>query len=114
MLLRPLDSVVLSPKAIISAPYRSDRGETPVPLDEKRVLKKLSWWNKDWRTKLLAFVAWLADDNEVIRIPTGYQEIVVPALPEIVLSDTSYLDKDDDGLIREILNWGGDASPDPA
>jgi hypothetical protein len=108
--LRVHSGIVLSPKAIITAPYRSDRGEKPVPLDEKRVLKKLGWWNKDWRTKVVAFAAWLADDKEMIHIPSGYQEIVVPALPEIVSSDTSYLDKDDDALIREILDWSGDAS----
>jgi hypothetical protein len=66
--LRVHSGILLSPKAIISAPYRSDRGEKPVPLNEMRVLKKLNWWNKDWRTKLLAFAAWLADNNEVIRI----------------------------------------------
>src|SRR5262249_48367683 len=64
--LRVHSGILLSPKAIISAAYRSDRGEKPVPLDEKRVLKKLNWWNKDWRTKLLAFAAWLADDKEAI------------------------------------------------
>jgi hypothetical protein len=111
--LRVHAGIVFSPKAIISAPYRSDRGEKPVPLDEKRVLKKLNWWNKDWRTKVRAFAAWLADDEETIRIPSGYQEIVVPVSPEIVTSDISYLDKDDDALIKEILDWGGDASSDP-
>src|SRR5262249_46720702 len=111
--LRVHSGILLSPKAIISAAYRSDRGEKPVPLDEKRVLKKLNWWNKDWRTKLLAFAAWLADDKEAICIPSGYQNLVVPALPEIILSDTSYLDKDDDALIKEILDWGADASSDP-
>jgi TIR domain len=112
--LRVHSGILLSPKAIISAPYRSDRGDKPIPLDEKRVLKKLNWWNKDWRTKIVAFAAWLADDKEVIHIPSGYQEIVVPALPELVSSDTSYLDKDDDALIKEILDWGGNASSDPA
>jgi hypothetical protein len=111
--LRVHSGILLSPKAIISAPYRSDRGEKPVPLDEKRVLKKLNWWNRDWRTKIVAFATWLADDKEVIRIPSGYQEIVLPALPELVSSDTSYLEKDDDALIKEILDWGGDASSDP-
>lgn len=112
--LRVHSGIILSPKAIISAPYQSERGEMPIPLDEKRVLKKLNWWNKDWRTKIIAFAAWLADDNETIRIPLGSQEIVLPALPEIISSDTSYLDKDDDAVIREILDWDGDASTDPA
>jgi hypothetical protein len=112
--LRVHSGILLSPKAIISAPYRSDRGDKPVPLDEKRVLKKLNWWNKEWRGKLLAFAAWLADDKEAIRIPTGYQDIVLTATPEIVSSDTSYLEKDDDAVIKEILDWSGDASPDPA
>ena len=66
--LRIQSGILLSPKAIISAPYRSERGDKPIPLDEKPVLKKLNWWNKEWRGKLLAFAAWLADDKEAIRI----------------------------------------------
>jgi len=63
---------------------------------------------------LLAFAAWLADDKEAICIPTGYQDIVLTATPEIVSSDMSYLEKDDDAVIKEILDWSADASPDPA
>jgi hypothetical protein len=112
--LRIHSGIMLSPKAIISAPYRSDRGEKPVPLDEKRVLKKLNWWNREWRGKLLAFAAWLANDKEMIRIPTGYQEIVLRATPEVVSCDTSYLEKDDDAVVKDILDWSGNASSDPA
>jgi hypothetical protein len=44
-------------------------------------------------------------------LPSGYQEIVVLALPEVISSDTSYLDKDDDTLMKEILAWVGDTPP---
>ncbi len=93
--------VVLSPKAIISKPYRI--GEKPYPLDEKRALRKLNWWNHEWRTKLAAFVHWIADGKETISIPVGYQHVVLAATPEVFSSDLSYLEKDDDDVVREII-----------
>lgn len=111
--LRIHQGIVLSPKAIIAKPYRPERGEAPIPLDEKRVLKKLGWWNNDWRRKVLAFAAWLAEDTDEIRIPTGYQRIVLQAMPEVYTTDTSYLDKDDDEVVNEILDLSH-AGIDPA
>jgi hypothetical protein len=99
--------VVLSPKAIISKPYRI--GEKPYPLDEKRALRKLGWWNHEWRTKLTALVHWIADGGETIAIPTGYQDAVLAATPEVFWSDLSYLEKDDDDVVREIIRAGDDA-----
>jgi hypothetical protein len=97
--------VVFSPKAILSGPYRSDHGEKPFPIDHKKALKQLGWWNREWRTKTLAFLAWLANDDEVIHIPAGYQEILLASQPEIFDSDLTYLEEDDDSLIKDILGW---------
>ena len=104
--LRTHFGILFSPRVIISAPYRSDRNETPVPLDEKRVTKKLNWWNKEWRNKILGFADWLAKSQQVIRVPTGYQEVLIAATPETLLSGMSYLQKDDDAVIKEIMDWG--------
>ncbi len=97
--------VLLSPKAILTGPYRSDRGEKPFPIDHKKALKQLRWWNREWRTKTLAFLAWLAGDEDVIRISVGYQDIVLSAQTEIFESDLTYLEEDDDSLIKDILGW---------
>jgi hypothetical protein len=98
--------IVLTPKAIITAPYRPDQGERPVPLDEKRVLKKLTWWNKAWRGKVVALAAWLGGAEGVIKVPFGYQELRVAAAPETFLSAVSLAEKSDDAVIREILGLG--------
>lgn len=102
--LRVHEGIVLSPKAIISKPYRI--GEQPFPLDEKRALKKLNWWNHEWRTKLAAFIHWVADGQDAIRIPTGYQHVLLAAAPEALVSDLSYLERDDDDVVREIIRAG--------
>lgn len=95
--------ILLSPKAIITAPYNREEGQRPVPLDAKRVLKKLGWWNREWRTKLAAFASWLADGNAKILIPVGSQHIELDTAPEEMSFDVSYLDKDDDEVIKDIL-----------
>jgi hypothetical protein len=100
--------ILLSPKAIITRPYHPARGEKPMPLDEKRVLKKLGWWNNDWRMKVVALASWLADGTDSIRIPTGYQQIALSAVPETFTADLSYLEKDDDEVMKEIIR-GTDA-----
>jgi len=99
------NGILFSPKAVLTEPYRSDRGDRPYPIDNKKVLKQLGWWNKEWRTKTLAFLSWLAHDEGVIRIPVGYQEILLSAQPEVFESDLSYLEQDDDELIKDILGW---------
>lgn len=97
--------VLFAPKAVLSTPYRSDKGEKPFPVDHKKALRNLSWWNREWRTKTLAFLAWLANDDNVIRIPVGYQEILLTASPQIFASEIDYRDVDDDALIKDILGW---------
>ena len=97
--------ILFSPKAILSPPYKIDNDETPTPVDEKKALKKLGWWNKQWRQKLLAFTAWLSDSQEVIRVPAGYQEIALSAHPLVLTGALSYLEKDEDALMKEIMEW---------
>ncbi|WP_128931676.1 toll/interleukin-1 receptor domain-containing protein [Bradyrhizobium zhanjiangense] len=103
--LRTHFGVLLSPKIIVSKVYDSASGEKPVPLDDNRIGKKLSWWNDEWRKKLLAFMHWLSDGHHVVRIPIGYQEVLLSALPKTETSPMSYLEKDDDDVIREIMSW---------
>lgn len=97
--------ILFSPRVVLTLPYRSDRDERPFPIDHKKALKHLLWWNKEWRTKTLAFLAWLANDGDVIRIPVGYQEILLSAQPEVFESELTYVDEDDDSLIKDILGW---------
>lgn len=103
--LRTHFGVVLSPKVIVSKAYDSVGGEKPVPIDDNRIGKKLGWWNDDWRKKLFAFMHWLADGRETLRIPIGDQDIVLSALPKTETLQSSYLEKDDDAVIREIMSW---------
>ena len=77
-----LSAILLTPKAILTLPYKTASGETPVPIDEKKALKKLAWWNKEWRQKLSAFTAWLSEGNDRITLPVGYQDIVLSGQPE--------------------------------
>ncbi len=97
------NGIIFSPKAVISELYRSDRGEQPNPVDNKKALKKLSWWNREWRRKMLGFVAWLSDDQISMRIPAGYQDIVVSSAPDIYDTDVTYLEKTDDVLMSELI-----------
>jgi hypothetical protein len=97
--------VVFSPKVVLSNIYRSDRGERPQPINEKKAVKKLGWWNKEWRRKILGLVAWLSDDQASMRIPAGYQNIVVSSVPNIYAAAQTYREKDDDTLMKEILEW---------
>jgi hypothetical protein len=97
--------VLLSPKIIVSKVYDSAAGEKPVPIDDVRIGKKLGWWNDDWRKKMLAFMHWLSDGRDVAHIPIGYQAILLSTLPKTETSPLSYLERDDDDVIREIMGW---------
>lgn len=95
--------IVFSPRAVISKPYHSDRGDKPYPIDDKKALKKLGWWNNEWRRKLLGFAAWLAEDQTSMYIPAGYQTIVLSASPDLYEAERTYVDIDDDSVMKEIL-----------
>ena len=97
--------IVFSPKVVLSLPYRSDWGDKPRPVDEKKAVKKLGWWNRQWRRKILGIAAWLADDQSSIWIPAGYQDIVLASAPDVYIAGRTYLEKDDDSLLQEILEW---------
>lgn len=101
--LRVHHGIVFSPKAVLSEPYDYQRGDVPVPVDEKKALKKLGWWNNQWRQKVLGFASWLAHDEEIIRIPAGYQEILLEAHPNIFLAERSYRAMSDSALMDELL-----------
>lgn len=97
------EGVVLNPKAILSLPYNALRGDKPIPIDQKKALKKLGWWNGEWRRKTLGLAAWMAEGTDFIRIPAGYQEIVLSAQPRVFVSDQTYLEKSDSALMAELL-----------
>ncbi len=97
--------ILLSPKLILTEPYRSDKGEKPFPIDHKKAAKTIKWWNKEWRSKILALSTWLASDEETICFQAGYQQVVLSAEPKIFSTDLSYLEMDDDALLEEIIGW---------
>src|SRR5690606_11140755 len=88
--LRLHGGIILSPKAIISPRYDGKAGERPVPIDDRKVLKSLNWWNKEWRQKLLAMLSWLSDGKPEIVIATGYQQIVLAAEPGTLAARVSF------------------------
>lgn len=95
--------IIFSPKVVLSLPYERDRGDRPVPIDEKKAVRKLGWWNGEWRRKVLGFAAWLADDEPFLCVPAGYQEILISSQPNVFVANRTYLAKSDSSLIREML-----------
>lgn len=100
-----LSGVLLSPRAVLTLPYKSHKNETPVLVDEKKALKKLNWWNKEWRQKLIAFSEWLSEGQDTIKLPVGYQDILLSGQLEIFSGEKSYLEKDDEVVLEEVLGW---------
>lgn len=101
--LRVHSGIVLSPKVVISPRYKSDDGELPVPIDDRKVQKKLGWWNQQWRQKLLAMLFWLADEQPEIVIPIGYQQLVLSTVPRSHLCPVSYKEVSDDDVINQTM-----------
>lgn len=101
--LRVHGGIILSPKAVISLRYDGKAGECPVPIDDKKVLKSLNWWNKEWRQKLLAMLSWLSDGKPEIVIAAGYQQIVIAAEPESPGAQASFKEMSDDEVINHTL-----------
>jgi hypothetical protein len=106
--LRVNNGIVLSPKAVISLPRkRSELGAaldetetTPYLVDDKKVLKALNWWNKEWRQKLLAMLSWLSEGQPEFAIPVGYQQIVVASEPQTHSVGKSFTDMTDDDVVN--------------
>lgn len=101
--LRVHEGIVLSPKAVITPSYDPAKGEEPVPIDERRVLKKLGWWNKEWRQKLLAILAWLSGGGPEIVIPAGSQQIVLSAATKRFTASVTYAETSDDEVINQAM-----------
>ena len=109
--LRVNNGIILSPKAVISLPRkRSELGAaldeteaTPYLVDDKKVLKALNWWNKEWRQKLLAMLSWLSDGQPEIVIPVGHQQIVVASEPQTHTASKSFADMTDDDVVNKTM-----------
>ncbi len=111
--LRVHQGIVLSPKAVISLPPKRSGHElgaalyqtqfAPFLVDDKKVLKALNWWNKEWRQKLLAMISWLSDGRPEIVMPVGYQQIVVSSEPQTHTAEKSFLEMTDDAVINRTM-----------
>lgn len=101
--LRIHNGIILSPKAVISLPYNTAEGELPTPIDDKRVRRKLGWWNREWRQKLLAMLSWLSDEQSEITIPLGSQRLVLSATTESYPTDQSFREISDDKVINQAM-----------
>lgn len=101
--LRVHNAIALTPKAIISLRYNAADGELPVPIDDKKVLRKLGWWNQHWRQKLLAMISWLADGQAELVIPAGGQSLVLAGVPRAHDSAMTFDEVADDDLINQAM-----------
>jgi len=100
---RVQDGIVLTPKAIITPRYNAANSEVPVPIDDKKVLKAISWWNQEWRQKVLAFLSWLSAGKPEIAIPVGYQQLVISAAPRSYALPLSFTEMSDDEVINQTM-----------
>lgn len=109
--LRVHEGIILSPKAVLSLPHkRSELGATldntqsaPFLVDDKKALKALNWWNKEWRQKLLAMIAWLSEGCPEIVIPIGHQQLVVLTEPQTHTASKSFIDMSDDDVVNKSM-----------
>lgn len=111
--LRVHGGIVLSPKAVISLPYTAANNEIPVPVDDKKVLKALGWWNKEWRQKLLALLTWLSADQPHITVPVGDQKIVLSNFPHSLSTQRSFVEMPDDDVIDRAMEAIVERTPLP-
>jgi len=55
-------------------------GRTPLSDEKKmhRIRRSFckNWWNARWRDLMLAFMAWVANEQECIEIPVGLQQVI--------------------------------------
>lgn len=64
-----------------------------------------NWWNPEWRDRILASVAWLANYESTIKLSLGSDvAIFVPRHPTIFSSPVSYLDPEKEQLPVEETN----------
>lgn len=58
-----------------------------------------NWWNNDWRSKTLAFMQFLAEEDENIWLPLGSQEIgKISMQPLLFESNVTYADPNSENL----------------
>lgn len=76
-----------------------------------------NWWNNQWRTKLMAFVQFIAESDQTVHIPLGGEELLrfdsqpIPFVSPVTYSDPSANNLPED--IGENENYGEDeADPD--
>lgn len=101
--LRVHHGIILTPKIIIASRYNAANGELPVPIDDKKVLKAISWWNREWRQKLLAFLSWLSAGEPEIPVPAGSQQIVLSTNLRSHHSGKSFREMSDDEVINQTM-----------
>jgi len=62
-----------------------------------------NWWNNDWRSKTLAFMEYLAEEDKTIHIELGSEELAkISASPIMFKSPISYLDPNSENLPEEV------------
>lgn len=101
--LRVHHGIILTPKTVITPRYNTADNEVPVPIDDKKVLKAISWWNQEWRQKLLAFLSWLSAGQAEIIVPIGYQHLVLSSYPRSHNSSKSFREMSDDEVINQTM-----------
>lgn len=58
-----------------------------------------NWWNNDWRSKTLAFVQFLAEEDETIKLELGSEECAKISInPIMFTSPVTYVDPNADNL----------------
>jgi hypothetical protein len=59
-----------------------------------------TWWNDEWRDRVLAVMTFLSDDSGQIQLPVSSElALTVGSVPELFESPVAYLDPDD--LVKE-------------
>lgn len=65
-----------------------------------------NWWNNDWRDKILAFMKFLSDEENFIKLEVGSQEIIkVCTNPLMFKSNVSYIDPNIENLPNDELEF---------
>jgi hypothetical protein len=109
--LRVHNGIILSPRALLSQPRKRselggalDDSETkPFLVEDKKALKALNWWNKEWRQRLLGMISWLSDERPDIVIPIGSQCLVVSAEPQTHTASKSFVEMSDDDVVNKTM-----------
>jgi hypothetical protein len=109
--LRVHNGIILSPKALLSLPRKrselgavlDDTKSAPFLVDDKKALKALNWWNKEWRQRLLAMVSWISEGQPEIVIPVGTQKIIVSSEPQTYTASKSFIEMSDDSVVNKTM-----------